>query len=174
MAATEAIKPVVGPYYREPAKSGWWVQLCTAEGMFRGRTGEVFQEQQAGIACGRVYQGAAGCVFGKQQVECLGWGKLCLVQDRLCLWQTGGAGAGQAMLCVRQGVAGATMCSLPFLASLTSPFSPCRFPTHLIAPLVKSFKHDHYVDDTGNVLYYKEDPNFSNAKGEFHFFAVFT
>lgn len=100
----------------------------------------------------------------------LGWGKLCLVQDRLCLWQTGGAGAGQAMLCVRQGVAGATMCSLPFLASLTSPFSPCRFPTHLIAPLVKSFKHDHYVDDTGNVLYYKEDPNFSNAKGEFRFF----
>lgn len=37
---------------------------------------------------------------------------------------------------------------------------PCRFPTHLIEPLVRSFKNDHYVDDTGDIVFYKRDPAF--------------
>ena len=30
-------------------------------------------------------------------------------------------------------------------------------PTHLIAPLVRSFENDHYVDNEGDVVYYKQD-----------------
>lgn len=29
------------------------------------------------------------------------------------------------------------------------------FPTHLFAPLVRSFKHDHFVADSGNIVYYE-------------------
>eukprot|EP00798_Chlamydomonas_sp_ICE-L_P019522 gene19522-26197_t len=34
------------------------------------------------------------------------------------------------------------------------------FPTHLIAPLVRSFKNDHYVEDTGDVVFYKKSEAF--------------
>ncbi|GAX72879.1 hypothetical protein CEUSTIGMA_g334.t1 [Chlamydomonas eustigma] len=30
------------------------------------------------------------------------------------------------------------------------------FPTHLIEPLVRSFKNDHYVEDSGNIVFYKK------------------
>jgi acyl-lipid omega-3 desaturase len=33
-------------------------------------------------------------------------------------------------------------------------------PFHLIEPLVRSFKEDHYVEDSGDVVFYKRDPNF--------------
>ena len=29
------------------------------------------------------------------------------------------------------------------------------FPTHLFASLVRSFKDDHYVEDAGDIVYYK-------------------
>lgn len=32
------------------------------------------------------------------------------------------------------------------------------FPTHLLEPLVRSFKNDHYVDDTGDIVLYKQSP----------------
>jgi len=38
------------------------------------------------------------------------------------------------------------------------------FPSHLIAPLVRSFDHDHYVEDTGDIVYYKSDPAFPNKE----------
>eukprot|EP00199_Chlamydomonas_sp_CCMP681_P002454 CAMPEP_0119105700 /NCGR_PEP_ID=MMETSP1180-20130426/3595_1 /TAXON_ID=3052 ORGANISM="Chlamydomonas cf sp, Strain CCMP681" /NCGR_SAMPLE_ID=MMETSP1180 /ASSEMBLY_ACC=CAM_ASM_000741 /LENGTH=417 /DNA_ID=CAMNT_0007090825 /DNA_START=69 /DNA_END=1322 /DNA_ORIENTATION=+ len=34
------------------------------------------------------------------------------------------------------------------------------FPTHLIEPLVRSFQEDHFVDDTGDIVFYQKDPNF--------------
>ncbi len=37
--------------------------------------------------------------------------------------------------------------------------SPGPLPTHLIAPLVRSFSRDHYVDDEGDILFYKKDPS---------------
>jgi fatty acid desaturase len=37
--------------------------------------------------------------------------------------------------------------------------SPGWFPTHLIEPLIRSFRTDHYVDDTGDIVFYKTDPN---------------
>ncbi|KAL6751286.1 hypothetical protein V8C86DRAFT_3106915 [Haematococcus lacustris] len=36
--------------------------------------------------------------------------------------------------------------------------SPGWFPSHLIGPLVRSFSTDHYVADTGNVVFYESDP----------------
>jgi omega-3 fatty acid desaturase (delta-15 desaturase) len=36
--------------------------------------------------------------------------------------------------------------------------SPGPIPTHLIEPLVRSFRNDHYVDDSGDIVYYKADP----------------
>ena len=39
-----------------------------------------------------------------------------------------------------------------------------RFPSHLIAPLVRSFDHDHYVEDSGDIVYYKSDPAFPNKE----------
>lgn len=30
-------------------------------------------------------------------------------------------------------------------------------PLHLIEPLIRSFKNDHYVEDTGDIVYYKSD-----------------
>ncbi|KAK9811503.1 hypothetical protein WJX72_004946 [[Myrmecia] bisecta] len=43
--------------------------------------------------------------------------------------------------------------------------SPGPLPTHLIEPLVRSFKTDHYVEDEGDIVYYKRDPKltFINA-----------
>lgn len=34
--------------------------------------------------------------------------------------------------------------------------SPGPLPTHLIEPLVRSFQNDHYVEDTGDIVYYKK------------------
>ncbi len=39
--------------------------------------------------------------------------------------------------------------------------SPGPIPTHLLAPLVRSFKADHYVEDTGDIVFYKQDPDFA-------------
>lgn len=33
-------------------------------------------------------------------------------------------------------------------------------PLHLVEPLLKSFKEDHYVSDTGDIVHYQTDPNF--------------
>lgn len=33
-------------------------------------------------------------------------------------------------------------------------------PIHLVEPLLKSLKEDHFVSDTGDVVYYQTDPNF--------------
>lgn len=33
--------------------------------------------------------------------------------------------------------------------------SPGPIPFHLIKPLVKSFTNEHYVEDTGNIVFYK-------------------
>ena len=38
------------------------------------------------------------------------------------------------------------------------------FPSHLFEPLVRSFKNDHYVESTGDVVFYKTDPDFHKAK----------
>eukprot|EP00197_Chlamydomonas_leiostraca_P005565 CAMPEP_0202868098 /NCGR_PEP_ID=MMETSP1391-20130828/10186_1 /ASSEMBLY_ACC=CAM_ASM_000867 /TAXON_ID=1034604 /ORGANISM="Chlamydomonas leiostraca, Strain SAG 11-49" /LENGTH=409 /DNA_ID=CAMNT_0049548215 /DNA_START=47 /DNA_END=1276 /DNA_ORIENTATION=+ len=38
--------------------------------------------------------------------------------------------------------------------------SPGPIPTHLIEPLVRSFRDDHYVADSGDVVFYQRDPNF--------------
>ena len=35
--------------------------------------------------------------------------------------------------------------------------SPGPLPTHLIEPLVRSFKEDHYVEDEGDIVFYKKD-----------------
>lgn len=39
--------------------------------------------------------------------------------------------------------------------------SPGPIPTHLIKPLIHSFENDHYVDDTGDVVFYKRDDSLS-------------
>ena len=39
--------------------------------------------------------------------------------------------------------------------------SPGPIPVHLLEPLVRSFRNDHYVEDTGDIVFYKRDPNFS-------------
>lgn len=36
--------------------------------------------------------------------------------------------------------------------------SPGLLPTHLVEPLIRSFKKDHYVEDTGDIVFYKTDP----------------
>lgn len=52
--------------------------------------------------------------------------------------------------------------SLPHI--LRSPYyrepvpSTLGVPTQLVEPLVRSFKEDHYVEDTGDVVFYKTDP----------------
>lgn len=35
--------------------------------------------------------------------------------------------------------------------------SPGPFPSHLWAPLKHSFENDHYVADTGDIVYYQKD-----------------
>jgi hypothetical protein len=37
--------------------------------------------------------------------------------------------------------------------------SPGPLPTHLFEPLVRSFCSDHYVEDEGDIVYYKKDPS---------------
>lgn len=39
--------------------------------------------------------------------------------------------------------------------------SPGWFPTHLVEPLVRSFKNDHYVADKGDIVFYQKDENLS-------------
>jgi len=39
--------------------------------------------------------------------------------------------------------------------------SPGLIPTHLFEPLVSSFKQDHYVEDSGDIVFYKQDATFS-------------
>ena len=34
--------------------------------------------------------------------------------------------------------------------------SPGIFPTHLVEPLVRSFQNDHYVEDEGDIVFYKK------------------
>lgn len=36
-------------------------------------------------------------------------------------------------------------------------------PVHLIEDLTKSLKQDHYVSDTGDVVYYQRDPRLGNS-----------
>ena len=36
-------------------------------------------------------------------------------------------------------------------------------PFHLIGDLVRSLKKDHYVSDTGDVVYYQTDPELSGS-----------
>ncbi len=31
------------------------------------------------------------------------------------------------------------------------------FPSHLVQPLIRSFKQDHFVADEGNIVYYEQD-----------------
>lgn len=35
--------------------------------------------------------------------------------------------------------------------------SPGPIPTHLWEPLVRSFNSDHYVEDTGDIVFYQKD-----------------
>ncbi len=39
--------------------------------------------------------------------------------------------------------------------------SPGLLPTHLLEPLIRSFGRDHYVEDEGDIVYYKKDPRLS-------------
>lgn len=41
-------------------------------------------------------------------------------------------------------------------------------PGHLMEPLVRSFKDDHYVESEGDVVFYKRDPEFSLKKALRH------
>ncbi len=38
--------------------------------------------------------------------------------------------------------------------------SPGPLPVHLLGPLARSFSQDHYVPDSGDVVYYQKDPKF--------------
>jgi len=42
--------------------------------------------------------------------------------------------------------------------------SPGPLPVHLLGPLARSFSQDHYVPDSGDVVYYQKDPNFWCAR----------
>lgn len=37
-------------------------------------------------------------------------------------------------------------------------------PFHLVGPLIKSFKTDHYVADEGDIVYYETDPSLNLKK----------
>ncbi len=37
------------------------------------------------------------------------------------------------------------------------------FPTHLVEPLIRSFKEDHYVADTGNIVFYEQSPELAGS-----------
>ena len=36
-------------------------------------------------------------------------------------------------------------------------------PLHLVDDLIRSMKEDHYVSDTGEVVYYQSDPSLSGS-----------
>ncbi len=36
-------------------------------------------------------------------------------------------------------------------------------PLHLVEPLLTSLKEDHYVSDSGDIVFYQTDPEFSLA-----------
>nr|ACD03846.1 omega-3 fatty acid desaturase [Lobosphaera incisa]AGZ87952.1 plastid omega-3 fatty acid desaturase [Lobosphaera incisa H4301]ART29444.1 omega-3 fatty acid desaturase [Lobosphaera incisa] len=40
--------------------------------------------------------------------------------------------------------------------------SPGPIPTHLFKPLMRSFAQDHYVEDEGDIVYYKTDPKLNH------------
>jgi len=42
--------------------------------------------------------------------------------------------------------------------------SPGPIPTHLFGVLTKSFAQDHYVADTGDVVFYETDPELNKKK----------
>ncbi|KAG2448543.1 hypothetical protein HYH02_006434 [Chlamydomonas schloesseri] len=41
--------------------------------------------------------------------------------------------------------------------------SPGPIPTHLVEPLIRSFTNDHYVADSGDIVFYQKDPNFPSV-----------
>lgn len=43
------------------------------------------------------------------------------------------------------------------------PKKSSPLPVHLIEDLTKSLKQDHYVSDTGEIVYYQRDPELSNS-----------
>ena len=55
--------------------------------------------------------------------------------------------------------AGARDSALGALSREPEP-SPGPLPVHLLGPLARSFSQDHYVADTGDVVFYQKDPNF--------------
>jgi len=42
--------------------------------------------------------------------------------------------------------------------------SPGPIPTHLVEPLVRSFKQDHFVADSGDIVYYQQDPKLAGKE----------
>ena len=38
------------------------------------------------------------------------------------------------------------------------PVKSGPLPLHLLEPLIRSFKNDHFVDDTGDIVLYKQAP----------------
>jgi omega-3 fatty acid desaturase (delta-15 desaturase) len=47
------------------------------------------------------------------------------------------------------------------------PKKSSPLPFHLIGEFIRSLKRDHYVSDTGDVVYYQTDPKISgSAKSE--------
>lgn len=40
--------------------------------------------------------------------------------------------------------------------------SPGPLPVHLLAPLKRSFEEDHFVESSGDIVFYQKDPNFPN------------
>ena len=45
--------------------------------------------------------------------------------------------------------------------------SPGPMPAQLVEPLVRSFAQDHYVESEGDVVFYKQDPQFPKLKEMF-------
>jgi omega-3 fatty acid desaturase (delta-15 desaturase) len=44
------------------------------------------------------------------------------------------------------------------------PCPPHGVPTQLVEPLVRSFNTDHFVADTGDVVFYETDPDLYGSK----------
>ncbi|KAL1816985.1 hypothetical protein ACET3Z_019559 [Daucus carota] len=58
----------------------------------------------------------------------------------------------------------ATMAAKPVLGKYyREPKRSSPLPVHLIEDLTKSLKQDHYVSDTGDVVYYQRDPRLGNS-----------
>ena len=43
--------------------------------------------------------------------------------------------------------------------------SPGPIPFHLVAPLIRSFRNDHFVDDEGDIVTYRQDPEIAGLSG---------